>query len=127
MNRYICSMFMTVVMLLTAVTVFADSTQVMLSACKSITSAKITDEMVMLPEDLQSGRCWGAFGIIQEVIGHVDSKSRRHFYGVCAPPESRRSQLIAIFVNYAEKNPQRLHEDFFWVAIDSLKASFKCK
>ena len=47
--------------------------------------------------------------------------------GVCAPPSSTLSQLVAIFVSYAEKNPQRLHEEGFDIALESLQVAFPCK
>ena len=31
----------------------------------------------------------------------------------CAPSTSMLARLISIYVTYAEKNPQELHEDFF--------------
>ena len=127
MTRYIGGLFLTVFILLTAVAAFAESAEVMLSACRPIIKAKINEEVVTLPENSQVGMCWGAFSVIQKVITQADYKSKKKVYGVCAPPKSTRTQLITIFVNYAEKNPQRLHEDFFYVAMDSLKESFKCK
>src|SRR4030095_9394417 len=105
---------------------FAQSVQFMLSACRSITTAEITEGKVNLPQDFRSGMCWGAFTVLQEVARHTYDENHT-FYRACLPPESTRTQMIAVFVAYAEKNPQRLHEDFVEFALHSLKESFPCK
>jgi hypothetical protein len=103
---------------------FAESTQVMLSACRAITKAEMSEGTIKLPQDFRTGMCWGAFAVLQEIIRHMDEPDHHTIYGVCPPANSKRSQLISIFVKYAENNPQRLHEDFFPVAIDSLREAF---
>lgn len=105
---------------------FAESTQEMLSACRSIAKAKVSADNVNLPQDFSTGECWGAFIVVQKVIVLID-ETNIPIHRVCAPANSTRAQLISIFVDYAEKNPQRLHEDFFYVAIDSLRMAFPCK
>jgi hypothetical protein len=104
---------------------FAESTQEMLSACRDIPKAEIPNaKTVRLPQNFNTGMCWGAFAVLENgCMLIVDNKP---FLGVCLPTESTRTQLISVFVNYAEKNPQRLHEPFFIIAIDSLREAFKC-
>jgi len=100
------------------------STQEMLSACRDISKAETNGKTVRLHPNFNTGMCWGAFAVLQDTIGIVvDNKP---FLGVCTPKGSTMTQLISVFVNYAEKNPQRLHEPFFIVAIDSLLEVFKC-
>jgi len=48
------------------------------------------------------------------------------FFDVSAPTESRRTQLISIFVDYARRNPKRLHDDFLDTAIEALRSVFPC-
>ena len=105
---------------------FADSAQELLSTCRPIAKADVTGDYVKFPQNFETGKCWGTFSVIQSVIVHVDD-ARRPIYLVCAPSSSRLSQLITIFVAYAEKNPQRLHEESFVIALDSLRASFPCQ
>ena len=102
-----------------------DSTQELLSACRPIAEADVTGDYVRFPQTYNTGYCWGVFTGIQKIIVHVD-KRKEKIYGVCAPPESTLSQLIAVFTAYAKKNPQRLHEDYFKVALDSLRDAFPC-
>jgi hypothetical protein len=43
----------------------AETTQEMLSACRDLSTARVTGDQVSLPQDFGSGRCWGAFDVIQ--------------------------------------------------------------
>ena len=102
----------------------------MLSACRSISGAKVLEKgpegyRVSLPSGFESGKCWGAFLVIQKLARKGDISLNRR-YNVCAPADSHLVQLVAVFVNYAEQNPQRWHEDFFEVTLDSLQALFPC-
>ena len=102
-----------------------DTTQQMLSNCRPIASAQLTGDRVVLSQTYAIGTCMGAFRMMQRVIVSIDDKNRR-IYSVCAPPDSTLTQLIKVFINYAERNPQRLHEDFSIVALDSLAMAFPC-
>lgn len=103
----------------------AQSTQEMLSFCRAVSASKTTSEGVALPRDFESGVCWGAFAAIQAVIVRA-RPGEQPFLLVCAPPKSTRLQLIAVFVRYSEDHPNRLHEDFMDVALDSLRQAFPC-
>ena len=103
----------------------ADSAQQLLSECRSIANVDVSGEDIRFQQTYETGVCWGTFGAIQKVI--FTATTRRPLYGVCAPPNSTLSQLVAIFVSYAEKNPQHLHEDGFDIALESLQVAFSCK
>jgi len=109
-----------------AVPAFAESMEEMLTSCKLLAEAKVEGGEVSFPRDYPSGMCWGAFSTLQRVIVMVDNNMRPYFH-VCAPKNSTRSQLIAVFVEYSRRNPQRLHEDFFIVAIEALSGAFPCQ
>ena len=104
------------------------SAEEMLSACRDLPAARVTDGGTSIPQNFDSGMCWGAFGVLQTVIGivHVDERDKTYsrVLGVCVPSGVTRTQLIAIFVDYAKRNPQRYHEEFFFVVKDALKAAF---
>ena len=106
------------------------SAERMLSACRDVAAARITDGGIVMPKDFDSGLCWGAFGVLQTVISivHVNEEDKTYsrVLGVCVPSDATRSQLIAIFVEFAKRNPQRYHEDFYFVTKDALKAAFPC-
>jgi len=91
-------------------------------------------EVLIKPNNFQSGFCWGSFAVIQKLIKAVyyDRKKPVYegkipFYGVCAPTDSTRSQLIHIFVAYAKNKPKIYHQDFLSTAFKSLRDSFPCE
>jgi hypothetical protein len=99
----------------------------MLSACRPVAQAQIVGENIEMPPGAGPAMCWGFFIGLQKVINLIPAQGQQPFLSVCAPEKSNRAQLIAIFVRYAEQNPQRHHEDVFWVAVDSLRAAFPCR
>ena len=107
---------------------FAETAQEMLSACRPIARANISGDKgkVTGPDTFTAGKCWGAFTVIQSGIERADD-SMLLIYNICPPAESTKTKLIAMFVDYAEKNPQRLQEDFFDVFIDALRKAFPCR
>ena len=110
--------------LFTSLPVSAESTAEMVSACKALAGADVTGDKVTIPQDFASGLCWGAFSSLQHVVRTYTGE--QPIFRVCAPPKSTRSQFIAVFVEYARRNPQRLHEDFLDVVLDSLRRAFPC-
>ena len=107
---------------------FAQSTQEMLSACKSLmTNIKTNGNDVIFSNTFAEGKCWGAFSVVHSIINVVIIGETEPMFRVCAPDESKLTELISVFVKYADDNPQRLHEDFFMVAMNSLRITFPCK
>ena len=103
----------------------AASAEEMLAACRLITTAEATRQSARFPQTFGTGYCWGAFTSIQRVIAHVDGNEVR-VYQVCASANVSLNRLIATFVAFAKRNPQRFREDFFDVAWDSLRVEFPC-
>ena len=118
-------MSLVLVLVFSVTSASAQSASEMLSACRPIAQAPVSGEGVVLQQTFESGLCWGAFATVQRVVKYVDEYGRL-FFGVCAPASSRRTQLIAVFVRYAAENPQRLHEEYFAIALDSLQEAFPC-
>ena len=100
----------------------------MLSACQGVVDAKLlTDDRIAFDRDFDTGLCWGAFSVINIVTDVAsDPPNRYSIFGVCAPKGVSRSQSVRIFAEYANRNLQRLHEEFFWVARDALREVFPC-
>ena len=97
----------------------AESAEEMRSACRTTAEAKVSEDRVNLSQTFSTGLCWGAFAALQKATRVVDTSRRPQvaFFGVCAPDESTRTQLISVFVEYVRVHPERLHEDFFFVAV----------
>ena len=106
---------------------FAETAQEMLLACRPIAKANLPGSKgkVTGPDTFAAGKCWGAFTVIQNGIERVDDRIL-FVYNICPPAGTNRTQLIAMFVDYAEKNPQRLQEEFFDVFLDALRKAFPC-
>lgn len=104
----------------------AETSEEMVSSCKSIAAAQVADGKVGLPHDFASGACWGAFATIQTVITLVDPNTLKPVLHVCAPSRSTRTQLIQIFLVYAQTHPEEYQKDYFVVALTSLQKAFPC-
>jgi len=98
----------------------------MLSACRPITQAKIlTDGTVELPRDFESGACWGAFGMLHQVLMLLDQNGQPVLHA-CIPSNATRTELIAIFVRDVEQHPEEYGKDFQIVAINSVFHVYPC-
>jgi hypothetical protein len=98
----------------------------MLSSCRPIAQAKISDGKIDLPTDFDSGVCWGAFAVLDFMLTTVSSQTKKPMFQICIPQNRTRPQLIAIFVRYAESHPARDAEDFQMVAFSAEKEAFSC-
>lgn len=82
-------------------TVNAESAQAMLAKCRRIAAGDVRSdaagrEMVSLDQSFDSGVCWGAFQVIQEVTTMMEPEKDQRVLGVCSPGESNRLQLVLI-------------------------------
>jgi hypothetical protein len=122
---------MTLRILLAVVTIvavsgaWAETTGEMFSNCRPIADATIKSDGIIYKPTLATQTCWGAFSVIAEVVLWVDEEEKRVLH-TCSPAEARRSQLIAIFVEYAKNSPREWHEDFFLGWTRSLKQAYPC-
>jgi hypothetical protein len=105
---------------------FADSTGEMLSSCKKVAEGKVENGQAVFQPDFDTGKCWGAFASLQVVTNIIVPPGKQPTFGICGPKGSTRTQDIAIFIEYAQRNPQRLHENFVFVALDALRLAFPC-
>jgi len=109
------------------------SAEEMVSYCKAIMRADVSNGEITVPGDLHSGICWGAFLSFHDAVMYVGneyldgtrSPSPRPIFGVCAP-DATTSQLIKVFVRYTEKHPELLNEDFFRIAVIAGQEAFPC-
>jgi Rap1a immunity proteins len=104
----------------------ADSAEEMVSNCRDVAAAKVlSDGTVMVPQDFDSGMCWGAFTSFNKATHIVDEK-RKPFFGICYPPDVSISQEIKVFLAYVDKHPEKLNEDYFFVALTANREAFPC-
>jgi hypothetical protein len=98
-------------LLTSGATAHAESVTEMATSCKSVGEAKVSGHGVEFVEDYRAGICWGAFCAVQRVIVQAFVPDPTPLPRLCPGKESTRSQLVAVFVEYARRTPQRLHED----------------
>ena len=107
----------------------AETAEEMMSSCRDLSTVKVRDANVQLPQDFDSGVCWGSFAMVQKMtrVVHLENGVYVPTFGLCAPEESTRTQLIQVFEQYATKHPERLHEEFWSVVQTALREAFPCK
>jgi len=106
----------------------AETAERMISACKNIADAKVVgDSEVAFTKNFDTGLCWGAFGSFQKAITYASDTDKERFFGVCAPADSTRTQLIQIFIAYAKRHPEELNKEFFDVALEATIEAFHCR
>lgn len=104
----------------------AETTEKLLSDCRPVTQAKVTSDGVEMNADFESGFCWGAFAAIDQMMMAINSATKKPIFNACLPKDHTRYQIVAIFVRYAEKHPERYSDDVPWVAFDAAREVFPC-
>ena len=99
--------------------------QEVLSFCRPVAMASVENRTIELPDTLRAGICWGAFGVLQEVIGWTEPDGTM-VLRACVPLERTRSELVAVFVSYLDQHPTRRSDRFVEVALDALRAAYPC-
>lgn len=114
------------VFVLSSVCCGAETAEEMLSACRPITQAKVSNGAIDLTNpDFNTGKCWGAFGMLQSVLSLTNPGGQRALHG-CVPSDATRTQLIAIFVKHIEDHPKEYGTDFGVVALNSVLKVYSC-
>jgi hypothetical protein len=99
----------------------------MLLACRPIAQATIANGKVNPSYDFDRGVCWGAFMTLHSLFFAREVNRGSLMLHVCLPPSADETQLITVFVNYAEKHPELGNEDFAQVAVNSIELVYPCK
>jgi hypothetical protein len=105
----------------------AATAEEMLSACRSVNTAAVADGKISLPQDFESGECWGAFDVLDTMFRTKNAETRHLFFGVCLPEKTTRTELIAIFIRFMENHPEKYPDDFTMVAVSAVWDSFHCR
>ena len=83
------------------------------------------DEQVAVPGAPDAQMCWGAFLVLHSLTGFVDA-ALKPVLGACVPDGSTLTQLVAIFVEYVDRNPAARSQPFARVAINAINRTFPC-
>ena len=104
--------------------VLGESSEGMASSCKRVTEGIRDGERVTLRNNFETGNCWGAFGVIEATTTLSLKGETKRLFRICSPKGSTRTQYIAIFMAFLKRNPRKLNEDFWIVALDALREAF---
>ena len=110
-----------------ATPVAAEKAGTLLTSCEAlIRELRQTGDKVTLVND--GLLCWHYLSAFQDLATvYDDPSSRRSLLSVCAPPESRLTQFVRIFVAFANRHPELLHEPAGLVALRALREAFPCQ
>ena len=81
---------------------------------------------IFFPPRPTANRCWGAFAAIQYLFNVNRPGEDVPLLGVCLPPESYRTQLIQVFLKYADQHPEKTHENFTAMVWSAFVLAFPC-
>ena len=118
------TLFATVALLI-ASSAYATTAEEMLSGCRAVAQAPVRDEQVAVPGAPDAQMCWGAFLVLHSLTGFVDA-ALKPVLGACVPDGSTLTQLVAIFVEYVDRNPAARSQPFARVAINAINGTFPC-
>lgn len=113
----------------------AQTTERMLSACKSVVEAKLDDHGVAEIEtlDYDAGLCWGTFSIVTSFGQTVPVQQKDEpvantgfIPGLCIPQRATTTQVVAVFTSYAKAHPETYHQDATVVILKALWQAFPC-
>lgn len=71
-------------------------------------------------------QCWGYIQAAQELSAIVDEGAKHPLTRACPPAESTGLQLVRVFVSYAQRHPEHLHERAGLLVIEAFRAAFPC-
>lgn len=70
--------------------------------------------------------CWGFMQAMQDLSSISFDGGKRTVTGACLPSDSSASQLVRVFVNYAQSHPAQLHERPSLVVLRAFSSAFPC-
>ncbi len=104
---------------------YAETAEKLASTCKNVVTAKANARLTMLPQDFDSGFCWGAFAAIEQ--GSMPSgPPQTQGPGICIPENTPRVRLVSTFTEYLMNHPERKGEEFYDVIRDAFRIAFAC-
>jgi hypothetical protein len=72
--------------------------------------------------------CWGAFAVVQQFSRlTIAPHGRERLLGMCVGEHVTRTQLVLVFLKYADNHPAHLDQEFPLIARQALMEAFPCK
>lgn len=86
----------------------------------------ISGDNITYPGTFDSGMCWGFMGAFQQLAAMQDEDRATTLVRSCPPADSKRTQLIRVFMSYADKHPEKLNYAAARLAVEALSSAFPC-
>jgi Rap1a immunity proteins len=96
------------------------SANYVMAGCREFVDTLNTSRATRLP--LQFGYCSGIVHAIALI-----SLSQPGSMKICLPRSVNRGQLVRVVTKYIDERPERLHEQFVFLAIEALRTAWPCK
>ena len=68
----------------------------------------------------------GLQGLCQGIVGVMFNFWRSQL-GICFPDGTNVEQAIRVVIRYIDRQPERMHEEFFQLAIEALQQAWPCR
>ncbi|SRR6266404_6118253 len=96
------------------------------ASCREVVKGLRPDGQIHMPPAGQF--CWGAFGVLQAMARvKMSADSANTLLGMCPGEKVTRSQMVLVFLRYADNNPAQLDDEFPFIALRALQEAFPCK
>lgn len=105
-----------------------DSAKAMLGFCRKLLAGMDENgDVIRFTQNYETGTCIGAFSTIQHLSTFVIRDDKTPALRICAPPDSRMTDFIWVFVEYGRRNPKKINGGFAQVAMQALWEAYPCK
>lgn len=82
--------------------------------------------IVYLPPGKEVHQCWGFMSAVLEYAALAD-RDGKPMLGACTGPDTTTTQVIRLFVNYANGHTEKLQLSAAAVAYNAMAEAFPCK
>jgi len=108
-------------------TAHAQTAGEMLRSCEILQrNAHIEGDSVFLPPDIDARQCWGFMAAVQQFSALAD-QSGKPLLNWCTPEDTKQSDIVRIFVDYARAHPDKMNLIAAAVAYNAMADAFPCK
>ena len=106
----------------------AQNANELLSSCELVVrTLSVRGEQASMSSSPAAARCWGFIFALQD-FASVTQDGKRTLWGQCQlPTESTTSQLIRVFVNYAQMHPEELNQRPSLLVLQAFTQAFPCE
>jgi len=110
-----------------APTIRAQTAEEMASNCKEVVQAPVINgQITFKTPEFETGFCWGAFTSLHQAA-YATCSDDKPVFRICFPNTASTSEAVKVFLAYLDKHPEKLHEDYFLIAVIANQAAFPCK